>query len=330
MAGGDLPAETMEAAMSAIMEGSVDPAQLAGFLCALRTKGETPEEIAAAARVLRARSIRLDVPRDRPLLDTCGTGGDGLDTPNVSTMVALVAAAAGIRVAKHGNRSVSSRCGSADLVEALGIPLEPGPAAAIRALTEAGITFLFAPAYHPAMKHAAPVRRSLKVRTLFNLLGPLANPVTPEYQVLGLYDGSLTEVVARTLALLGTRRALVLHGEDGMDELTTRAATRGHRLEDGRVTPFSVTPQELSVTPPDPEALGGGDATANRMILLSVLGGHGPEPVADLVAVNAGAALWIAGVESNLWNGVGAARSILRTGAALKVLERWRAILAPA
>lgn len=321
--GRDLTPEAMAQAMEAIMEGGADPAQVGGLLCALRLKGETPEEIAAAATVLRRRARPLVAPPGPPLVDTCGTGGDGLDTPNVSTMVALVAAAGGLRVAKHGNRSVSSRCGSADLLEALGVNLEADDESLLRSLERVGITFLFAPRFHPAMRHAAPVRRALGVRTLFNILGPLANPLAAPRQVLGVFRADLTEVMARTLQRLGVERALVIHGDDGMDELTTGAPTRGHRLWDGTVEPFSLDPRDLGLDPPRPEELLGGGPAENAALARAVLAGQGPGSLRDLVALNAAATLWVGGAVEDLGAGLERARTLLDQGSAVAVLAGW-------
>lgn len=328
--GQDLTPETMGEAMEWIMSGLADPVQVGGFLCALRSKGETPEEIAAAARTLRQLAHS---PSPRPtgaLIDTCGTGGDGMDTPNISTMVALVAAAGGLSVAKHGNRSVSSRCGSADLLEALGIPLEVGEEALLGCLEEVGITFLYAPRFHPAMRHAGPIRRALGVRTLFNILGPLANPLAASHQVLGVFRADLTRVMAETLSLLGVTRALVVHGEDGMDELTTVAPTRGYLLEAGRVEPFRIDPTDLGFAPPSPEDLRSGGPPENAAIAEAVLKGQGSPAVRDLVVLNAGAALWIGERCPSLVDGVARARELLDSGAPWQVVEAWRAYLGAA
>lgn len=323
LAGRELDPETMQAAISAVMEGEAEPCQVAGLLCALRVKGETPAEIAAAARAMRTHARPVPGGPRAGVLDTCGTGGDGLGTPNISTMVALVAAAEGVPVAKHGNRSVSSKCGSADLLEALGVDLDPGPERAAASLDEVGLTFLFAPAFHPAMRHAAPVRRALGVRTLFNVLGPLSNPAAVDRQVLGVFDPDLTEPLARTLALLGVQEALVVHGEDGMDELTTRAPTRGHHLRGGEVHAFHCEPLDLGLPRPEDADLEGGDAAVNARIAREVLGGAGTPAVVDLVALNAAAALWVGGAAPDLAQGLAAARASLASGAPLAKLEAW-------
>ena len=326
-AGEDLDGPSMEAAIDHVMSGEAAPAQVGAFLAALRMKGERPAEIAAAARCLRRLARPLEVPPGPPLVDTCGTGGDGLDTPNISTMVALVAAAGGLRVAKHGNRSVSSKCGSADLLEALGVALEPSDEQVAGALEATGITFLYAPRFHPAMRHAGPIRRAMKVRTLFNILGPLANPLAATRQVLGVFDAGLTEVLARTLADLGVERALVVHGDDGMDELTTTAPTRGHELDHGEVRPFLLDPTTLGIEPPSPEALRGGGPAENAAIARDLLSGRGNAALTDLVALNAGAALWMGGAVDDLATGLDRARELLAEGAPAAKLEAWVAYL---
>lgn len=325
--GEDVPPEVMQGAIDVLMRGEAEPLKVAGFLCALRVKGETPAEIAAAARSLRSHAVKLEGVPPGPLVDTCGTGGDGLDTPNISTMVALVVAAAGCKVAKHGNRSVSSRCGSADLLEELGVVLDPGPEKVAGALEEVGITFLYAPTFHPAMRHAGPIRRTLGVRTLFNVLGPLANPLGASHQVLGVFSPHLLRPLAETLGLLGVTRALVVHGEDGMDEITTRAPTKAVLLEGGDLEDVVVDPAELGIARPDDADLAGGDPPENAAIAREVLGGGGREAVRDLVAVNAGAALRVAGTSPDLPAGLARARELLAEGAPLALLERWVAYL---
>jgi anthranilate phosphoribosyltransferase len=317
----------MEAAIDHVMSGEAAPAQVGAFLAALRMKGERPVEIAAAARCLRRLARPLEVAEGPPLVDTCGTGGDGLDTPNVSTMVALVAAAGGLRVAKHGNRSVSSKCGSADLLEALGVDLEPSDERVAGALETTGITFLYAPRFHPAMRHAGPIRRAMGVRTLFNILGPLANPLAATRQVLGVFDPGLTEVLATTLGDLGVERALVVHGDDGMDELTTTTTTRGHELDQGEVRPFTLDPTTLGIDPPTPEDLLGGGPDVNATIARELLAGGGRPGLKDLVALNAGAALWMGGATGDLVEGLARARELLESGAPMAKLEEWVAYL---
>ncbi len=311
----------VEAALHAIMLGQEDGARVAGLLVALATRPLTAPILAAAARVLRAHRVAVD-PQVRPLVDTCGTGGDGASTFNISTAAALVVAAAGGAVAKHGNRAVSSRVGSADVLEAAGCALALDGRAAASLLDATGFVFLFAPAFHPAMAHVAPVRKSLGVRTIFNVLGPLANPAAAEQQLIGVYSPELTEVMAAALAELGSRAALVVHC-DGLDELGLHAPSRGHRLRDGKVTPFSLEPQDVGLTSAPIEALRGGDtAAANAQILREVLEGA-PGPRSDVVALNAGAALELAGLAGSMRDGVARARDLLRAGAAARVLQRY-------
>ncbi|HXH06586.1 MAG TPA: anthranilate phosphoribosyltransferase [Vicinamibacterales bacterium] len=316
----DLTAEEAAAAMEAIMDGRAQPSQIAGLLVGLAVKGERPAELVGFARAMRARALRL-APPPGALLDTCGTGGDRAHTFNVSTVAALVVAACGVRVAKHGNRSVSSRCGSADVLEALGVRVDAPPPVVERCLAEAGIGFLFAPTFHPSMKHAAPTRRELGIRTAFNLLGPLTNPAGATRQVTGVPRPELTELVARALALLGAERAWVVHGADGLDEISTTGYTKVSECRDGTVTTFYVHPADAGLPKADAGALAGGDAAANAAIARAVLAGeHGP--ARDVVLLNAGAALLVAGRAGDLREGVRAAAAAIDSGAAQRTLER--------
>lgn len=322
----DLSPEAMTEAIEILVQGEADPIQVGAFLAALRTKGESPSEIAAAAKVLRSKALPVSLG-ELSLVDTCGTGGDGLDTPNVSTLVALLLPHFGLKVAKHGNRSISSKCGSADLLEGLGIELSPPPEAHAACLDEAGICFLFAPTYHPSMAAVGPIRRALGVRTMFNLLGPLANPTAPSAQVLGVFDPGLTRCMAETLAQLGVDDALVVHGMDGMDEITTFAKTRGHRLSGGEVTPFEVDPRALGIPEPSPEDLAGGDLEKNRALAQDLLEGTANSALNHLVALNAGAMLWITGQSESLKAGHALALEAATKGAAGKTLESWQKTL---
>jgi anthranilate phosphoribosyltransferase len=302
-----------------IMQGGVPEALLGGFLVALRMKGEAPEEIAAFASVMRQRSRRLPLERE-DLLDTCGTGGDGLGGFNVSTLAALVASGAGAVVAKHGNRAVSGKCGSADLLAHLGVVVDCDEATVSRCLEEAGIGFLFAPAMHPAVQHATGARRALGVRTVFNLLGPLTHPARAPYQLMGVFAARWVEPVARALATLGTRRALVVHGRDGMDEITTTSGTLVAELEGGRVRTYELDAKDLGVERADPSDLLGGDIERNALIAREVLdGAKGPRR--DLVVVNAAAALWVAGKARSIAEGMIQAEASLDSGAAAGKLE---------
>lgn len=320
LAGRSPDAAAIEDGIHAIMRGEADPAALGGFLVAIASRPIESAALAAAARALRAHRVAIH-PQVRPLLDTCGTGGDGAGTFNISTAAAMVVAAAGCAVAKHGNRGVSSKVGSADVLEHLGCKLELAPVDACRMIDATGFAFLFAPAFHPAMRHAAPVRRVLGVRTIFNLLGPLANPALAEFQLLGTYDPDLTEVMAMTLLELGSTGALVVHCS-GLDEIGLHAVTTGHRLRGGRVTPFVLDPESLGISKTPISALAGGDVATNGRIIQEALGGA-TGPCSDIVALNAAAALEIAGQVADIREGLAMARELMDSGAALNVLKRY-------
>ncbi len=304
--------------MHRVMRGELTPAQLAGVLVALRTRGETVDEIAGFARAMREHALRIQVAG--PLMDVVGTGGDGRGTFNISTTTAFVVAAAGVRVAKHGNRAASSRSGSADVLEALGVRIDLPPEQVARAIEEVGVGFLFARSHHPAMRHVAPVRAELRVRTVFNLLGPLTNPAGATHFLLGVFASEWLEPMARALGDLGARRALVVHGE-GTDELVL-GSNRVTELREGRVRSYTLTPEAVGLEPAPLQALAGGSAEENARITRRILGGEEAGPRADVVALNAGAALYVAGRAKSVAEGVGQAREILRSGAALEVLER--------
>lgn len=298
----------MARAMQIIITGGATPAQAAGLLVALRMKGETVDEIAGAAEALRAKMDAL--PATPPVIDVCGTGGDGLGMLNVSTAVALVLAGCGLRVAKHGNKSVSSRSGSADVLAMLGVNLQAGRALAGRALAEANICFLFAPLYHKAMRHIAPVRQELGMRTIFNLLGPLINPATPGMQLLGVYDRGLVAPMAGVLRGLASRAAWVVHGHDGADELSLTGPSYVAQLRNGEITQFEVTPEEAGLKRCEPDALKGGTPEHNAREMRGMLGGRAGA-YRDMVLLNAAAALLIAGRAATLQAGAAlAARSI--------------------
>ena len=321
LAGEALPAETMEACFASLMAGEWSEAAQAAFLVALRAKGETAGEVAAAARVLRSFAVPV-VSRRAPLIDTCGTGGDGAHTLNISTGAGLVAAACGVAVAKHGNRSVSSRCGSADVIEALGVPLELEPERLGELLDEEGFAFLFAPRLHPAMRAVMPVRRALGVRTVFNLLGPIANPAGVKRQVVGVYAREAMPLVAGALAELGAEHAWVVRGEDGLDELSVCAPTRVVEVRDGKVaSEFTVDARELGIAPADRADLAGGEAAENAARLRAILVGAERSPAADAVALNAAAALVVAGEARGLSEGLERARACLADGAASRKLD---------
>jgi anthranilate phosphoribosyltransferase len=314
----DLSEADAAAAMARIMDGDVPPTQVAGLLIALRQKGERPAELVGFARTMRARAVRLTRPRP-DALDTCGTGGDGAGTFNISTVAAIVVAACGVAVAKHGNRSASSRCGSADVFEALGVDVAAGPAVAEACLAEAGLAFFFAPTYHPSMRHVSALRRELGVRTAFNLLGPLTNPAGAERQLVGVPRPELTELVARSLALLGSQRAWVVHGADGLDEISTTGYTKVSECRDGAVNTFYVHPQDFGLPKSAPEALRGGDAADNAAIARRILDGD-RGPARDIVLLNAAVALMIAGKVSRVVDAIPLAADAIDSGAAAQVL----------
>jgi anthranilate phosphoribosyltransferase len=324
--GGGLSAAEARAAFEAIMDGRVAPARLAGFLVALRMRGETVTEIAEFARVMRERATRVRCGA-RVILDTCGTGGDGAGTFNISTLAAFVVAACGVVVAKHGNRSVSSRCGSADLLQGLGIRVEVPVATVERCLEEVGIGFLYAPALHDAMRHAAPVRRELGVPTVFNLLGPLTNPAGARHQLLGVYDPARLATLAEVLRALGSERALVVHG-GGLDEITLHTTTEVAELRDDRVVLRVLAPEEAGLERARLDELKGGDVEQNVAIARGILeGARGPRR--DVVLLNAAAALWVAGQAGDLREGVAVAAGAIDSGGALRVVERLRALCRP-
>jgi len=317
----DLTGPEMESVMRRIMGGEATPAQIGGFLVGLRMKGETVEEIAAAARVMRELATPVAVPDLPHLVDTCGTGGDAAGLFNVSTAAAFVAAACGAHVAKHGNRSVSSRSGSADVLEAAGVRLGLAPEAVARCIREVGVGFLFAPAHHGAMKHAIGPRREMGVRTVFNLLGPLTNPAGAPNQVLGVFDAAWLEPLAEVLRRLGSRHVLVVHGAGGVDEISLAGPTEVAELRDGEVHRFEVSPESLGVTPAPLETLRVADATESLALVRAALGGE-PGPAADMVALNAGAAVYVAGLAPDLAAGVARAREAMASGEPLRRLER--------
>jgi anthranilate phosphoribosyltransferase len=316
----DLTADEAAGAMGEIMDGRAQPAQIAGLLIALAMKGERPAEIVGLARAMRARAVPLSRPFTNAF-DTCGTGGDRAHTFNVSTVAAFVVAGCGVRVAKHGNRSVSSRCGSADLLEALGVNISAPAPVVERCLDEAGIAFFFAPTFHPSMRHAAPTRRELGVRTAFNLLGPLTNPAGASRQLVGVPRPELTELVARSLALLGSERAWVVHGADGLDEISTTGYTKISECRGGSVNTFYLHPSDLGITKSTPESLKGGEAKENAGIAQAVLAGQ-PGPPRDMVLLNAAASLLIAGAVDDLAGGLSRAASSLDGGDAQAALNR--------
>jgi anthranilate phosphoribosyltransferase len=307
-------------AMAGIMRGEATAAQIAGFLMALRSKGERPEELVGLARAMREAAVPLPQRFDN-VFDTCGTGGDNAGTVNVSSMAAVVVAACGVRVAKHGNRSVSSRSGSADVFEALGVNVAATPAVVARCLDQAGIAFLFAPTFHPSMKHAAPVRRELGVRTAFNLLGPLTNPAGTTRQLVGVPRPELTELVARALGLLGSAHVWVVHAADGLDELSTTGYTKVSECRDGLLRTFFVHPSMFGLAKASLEDLRGGDAAHNANVARSVLGGA-TGAARDIVLLNAGAGLFVADRTQTVAQGVTMAADAIDGGRAAETLAR--------
>ncbi len=318
---GDLSAGDAREAMRAILGGDVSPIRIAAFLAALRVKGETVDELVGFARAMREYAAPVDHGvRGEPLIDTCGTGGDGASTFNISTIAAFVVAGAGVHVAKHGNRSISSRCGSADLLDSMGIKIALPPSEAARAIREIGIGFLFAPAIHTAMKYAQPVRVELKTRTVFNFLGPLTNPAGADTQLAGAPSPHAAELIAGALARLGLRRGFVVHGSDGLDEITTTGPTLMLSIAEGQVERRIVSPADFGLRPVEPEALKGGDPARNAEIAAEVLAGcRGPRR--EIVLANSSAALVAAGVASGFKEGMERAAQSIDTGAARKKAE---------
>ena len=322
LAGKDLSSGEMEAFIGAVMDGGVEDAVIAAMLIALRAKTETGVEVAAAARAMRARLLAVEIADPQLAVDTCGTGGDGAETINISTAAALLAAAAGVPVAKHGNRSVSSRCGSADVLEAAGVRLDQSPEAMAALHGEIGIAFLFAAQLHPAMAAVMPVRRTLGVRTVFNLLGPLTNPARVERQVVGVWGREVQGLMASALAELGARRALVVHSDDGLDEISVSAPTTVIEVRDGEIVDeWCIDPGDLGIAAGDSESLRGGDAAENLQRMRAVLGGEERSTAAEAVALNAAAALMVAGLAGDLRHGLDCSREVLQSGAALEILE---------
>ncbi len=315
----DLQEKEMAEAMAEVMEGKATAAQIGALLTALRMKGETVDEVTGAARIMRQKATRVDA-RSPVIVDTCGTGGDGRKTFNISTSAAFVVAAAGLTVAKHGNRSVSSSCGSADVLEALGVNIEVSPEVVEECLQQIGIGFLFAPRLHGAMKHAVGPRRELGLRTIFNMLGPLTNPAGATAQLIGVYDPRLTEMFAGVLRNLGTKKAFVVHGSDGLDEATVTGETRVTELKDGRITTYNLDPVDFFGEAFGGEALAGGDAATNAQITREVLAGK-DGPRRKVVVLNAALAIVAGGKAETVREGIKVAEDCLDTGAARKKLE---------
>jgi anthranilate phosphoribosyltransferase len=320
-----LSTEEARGIMGRLMDGELSQMQAAALLAALRTRGETVEEIVGFAQAMRERAVPVPVHVDGPLLDTCGTGGTGVSTINVSTTATFVAAAGGVKIAKHGNRGVTKRSGSADVLESLGVRLEMSPERLAEAVATVGMAFIFARAHHPAMRFVAPIRADLGARTIFNNLGPLTNPAGATHQLMGVYDAALTAPLARVLHGLGLRRALVVHG-DGLDDLALSGPSQVSELdEDGSVRTYQVTPEDLGVPRAPLAAILGGDAEENAHVTREILAGRLRDARRDVVALSAGAALYLAGRATDLAGGVASALELLDAGAGLGVLERYAA-----
>jgi len=318
VSGHSLSADQAAQVMAEIMSGEVTPAQFGAFVTALRLKGETADEIAGLAKTMRSKAVR--VVSKEPVVDTCGTGGDNSSTFNISTAAAFVAAGAGVRIAKHGNRAMSSQCGSADVLEALGVRIDLNAEQVQRCLEEVGIGFIFAPVFHPAMKYAGAPRREIGIRTVFNILGPLTNPAGARAQVLGVAEESLTEKLAQVLQSLGCQHALVVHGEDGLDEITVTGKTRVYELKDNRITTYSISPEDFGLSRATPDSLKGGTVDENAVLLRGILTGA-PGPQRDVVLLNTAAALVAGGRAQELQHGVKLAGEAIDNGSALAKME---------
>jgi anthranilate phosphoribosyltransferase len=315
----DLSSEEMTDVMRLIMTGEATPAQIGGFLVGLRMKGETVDEIAAAAGVMRELAAKVDVPGEH-MVDTCGTGGDGASTFNISTTSAFVVAAAGGQVAKHGNRSISSKSGSADVLEAAGVNLELGPEQVAECINKVGVGFMFAPAHHSAMKHAIGPRREMGVRTIFNVLGPLTNPAGAPNQVLGVYSDEWLRPLAEVLGKLGSRHVMVVHADDGMDEISIGANTDVAELKDGKINTYTIDPEQFGFSKSDVSALTVDSAESSLAMVKSVLDNQAG-PARDIVVLNAGAAIYTAGLAGSLEEGINKADEVIASGAAKAKLD---------
>ena len=310
--------------MQSLMSGVLSDDIIESYVLALNEKGVTAENIFDAASVMRQFSKQVDIQDKTNLVDTCGTGGDGIQTFNVSTLSAIVAASAGVKVAKHGGRSVSSKCGSADVLEALGVNVNLTPEKVAALVNDIGIAFMFAPNFHPAMRYAAPVRKKLGVRTIFNVLGPLANPASATHQILGVYEASLTEIMAEVLSKLGSEHVMVVHGEDGMDEISISSPTRVTELKNKMITSFIIKPADFGLDMADLEAIQVENVDASKAMMLDVLNGN-KGPHRDITLLNAGAAIYVSGLTSTLKEGIEKAASVIDQGLSLKKLEALKA-----
>ena len=321
VSGDDLTSDEARAAFAHIVSGQASQVQTGALLAALQTKGLAPSEVAGGVEALQAAMIPVPAMNRSALVDTCGTGGGIVSTFNISTAAAIVAAAGGVRVAKHGNRSFTSKCGSADVLESLGVAIELSPEGAAEVLAETGIVFMFAPLHHPAVRHVAPVRKALGITTIMNLLGPLANPAGARRQVVGVADPAFLDLVVRGLAELGHERAMVVHGAPGMDEISPCGPTRVAELRAGRVSVCEVTPEDFGIEPVDPEALAGGEPEENAAVVRAVVEGTERGPARSAVLVNAAAAFVVADRADSLAGGAAAAAAVIDSGAAGTVLD---------
>ncbi len=322
--GTDLSSEEMKDLFHILMEGKATDAQIGAILIGLKMKGETEEEISSAASVMREKAVKVPVKDKSRLVDTCGTGGDRVNTFNVSTITAFVVAGAGAKVAKHGNRSVSSKCGSADIMEALGVKIDMTPEQVARCIDEIGLGFLFAPIYHPAMKNVIRQRREIGVRTIFNILGPLSNPAEAKYQLMGVYDKNLVEPLSKVLLLLGIERAFVVHGLEGLDEVSITGETLVGEVNNGDVSIYTVKPEDFGIKRTTLCEIEGGDLETNKKIALDILEGRDNSSKTDFVLLNAAFALKAAGVVQSIEEGIELSRETVRSGKAFEILQRLR------
>lgn len=318
--------QEVETLFNEIMEGNLTDAQIGAVLIGLKMKGETIQEIAAAAKVMREKAVKVEIKDKSRLIDTCGTGGDKVDTFNVSTISAFVVAAAGGKVAKHGNRSVSSKCGSADIMQALGVNIEMTPHQVAKAIEEVGLGFLFAPIFHPAMKNVIRQRREIGVRTIFNILGPLSNPAGTHYQLVGVYDGELVKPITYVLKELGLKRAFVVHGMEGLDEVSLTSETMVGELNEGDIKFYTVKPEDFGLKRVSIKELEGGDIETNKKIALDILSGKDKSPKTDFVALNSAFSLYLINIASSIKEGVEIARETIHSGKSIDVLERLKSM----
>lgn len=321
VSGAHLSEEEMISAMGEIMEGKASDAQIGAFITALRMKGETIDELTGGAKVMRAKAAKIEVDEEEAIVDTCGTGGDGTNTFNISTACAFVVAGGRLKVAKHGNRSVSSQCGSADVLSTLGVKIDCTPKQVEECIRKIGIGFLYAPVFHSAMKYATPPRREIGIRTIFNLLGPLSNPAAANVQLLGVYDAALLLVIAEVLKKLGVKAALIVHGEGGFDEITITGSTRISELKEGKIITYEISPEEFGLRRASLDEIIGGDASQNAKIIQNILTGE-KGPKRDIVLLNAGALFMAARAARDFKEGITLAARSIDSGAALKKLKQ--------